>query len=385
VQTARYQDYPLVSIANGYAPIGHGSFDARDNHSTNPSFNGSYTKILNKLTLKVGGEYRIYMNNFSQPNITSFAFAPVTAFTTQCSGSGCSPVPATVAQGSPLAAFLLGAMDGNADTASGQYATGDFPIALSAKYAALYTQNDWKVNQRLTLNLGLRWDYSGSLRERYDRLSQFDLGARNITGTPGRYTFPNFDGNGPGRKDDSYKDFAPRVGFAYRPFGNTVIRSAYGISYDPVTGTGSGILGFGADGFRSLSFLRIRPNTGQFALLDVLDRPYTNAYAGGGTPIGKKPDDPGFLGYNAIAVPRREGGNPYMQQWNFTIEQRFAKDLDLQVGYVGSKGTHLLVNFTEIDSTNALPAGLLQQWRQTYQATSLNPANTRVANPFYVA
>ena len=247
------------------------------------------------------------------------------------------------------------------------------------------TQNDWKVSKRLTLNLGLRWDYSGSLRERYDRLSQFDLGALNITGTPGRYTFPNFKGNGPGRKDDSYKDFAPRVGFAYRPFNNTVVRSAYGISYDPVTGTGSGILGFGADGFRSLSFLRIRPNSGEFALLDVLDRPYTNAYAGGGAPLGKNPDDPGFLGYNAIAVPRKEGGNPYMQQWNFTIEQKLPLDIDLQVAYVGTKGTHLLVNFTEIDGTNALPAGLLEQWRQTYQATSVNPANTRVANPFYVA
>lgn len=385
VASARYGDYPLINIGSGYASIGHGSFDARDNHSTNPSINGSYTKIFNKFTFKAGGEYRIYMNNFSQPNITSFAFAPTTAFTTQCSGNGCAPVPATVAQGSSLAAFLIGAMDGSADTSNGQYATGDFPIALSAKYAALYTQNDWKVNNRLTINLGIRWDYGGSLRERYDRLSQFDLSARNITGTPGRYTFPNFDGNGAGRKDDSYKDFAPRVGFAYRPFNDMVIRSAYGISYDPVTGTGSGILGFGADGFRALSFLRIRPNSGQFALLDVLDRPYNNAHAGGGTPIGKNPDDPGFLGYNAIAVQRREGGNPYMQQWNFTIQKRLPKDIDFQVAYVGTKGTHLLVNFTEINGTNALAPALLEQWRSTFQATSANPANTRVANPFYVA
>lgn len=385
VATARYNDYPLISLGSGYAPIGHGSFDARNNHSTNPSTNGSFTKIMNKVTLKFGGEYRIYMNNFSQPNITSFAFAPATAMTTQCSGNGCAPVPGTVAQGSPLAAFLVGAMDGSADTASGQYATGDFPIALSAKYAALYTQNDWKVNQRLTLNLGLRWDYSGNLRERYDRLSQFDFSAKNITGTPGQYTFLNFNGNSAGRKNDSYKDFSPRVGFAYRPFADTVIRSAYGISYDPVTGTGSGILGFGADGFRALSFLRIRPNSGDFALLDVLDRPYNNAYAGGGTPLGKDPTNPGFLGYNAIAVQRQEGGIPYMQQWNFTLEHRLPKDIDLQVAYVGTKGTHLLVNFTEINGTNSLSPALLEQWRQNYQATGINPANTRVPNPFYVA
>jgi len=383
VRTARYQDYP--QIFSSFASIGHGSFDVRSNHSTNPSANGSYTKILNRLTIKVGGEYRIYMNNFSQPNIPGVAFTPSPQFTTQCSGNGCAPVATTQVQGSSFAAFLIGAMDGNADAANGQYATGDFPIALSAKYGALYTQNDWKVNNRLTINLGLRWDYSGSLRERYDRLSQFDFSKKNITGTPGRYTFPNFEGNGPGRKDDPYTDFGPRIGFAYRPFGKTVIRSAYGISYDPITGTGSGILGFGADGFRALAFSRIRPASGTFALLDVLERPYNNSYEGGGVPLGKNPDDPGYLGYNTIAVQRKEGGNPQVQQWNFTIERTLPHDIDLQVSYVGTKGTHLLVNFTEINGTNAIDPKLLEQWRQTFIATNANPANVRVSNPFYVA
>jgi outer membrane receptor protein involved in Fe transport len=384
VATARYFDYPRVTGAN-FSNIGHSSFDVRDNRSTNPSVNGSFTKVMNRLTMKFGGEYRIYLNNFSQPNIPSFAFTPNVNFTTRCSGAGCPPVPGNVAQGHSFAGFLTGAMDGAADTANGQYATGDFPIALSSKYLAFYTQSDWKVNSRLTINLGVRWDYGGSLKERYDRLSQFEFDRMNITGTPGRYTFPNFEGNGGGRKDDSYTDFAPRVGFAYRPFDKTVIRSAYGISFDPVTGTGSGILGFGADGFRALSFLRIRPNSGQFALLDVLDRPFNDAYAGGGTPLGPNPDDPGYLGYNAIAVQRREGGNPYMQQWNFTVERTLPADIDFQASYVGTKGTHLYVQFTEINGDNALNQDLLAEWRQRYIATSANPANVRVPNPFYVA
>jgi outer membrane receptor protein involved in Fe transport len=209
VASARYFDYPRITGAN-FPPIGHSSFDVRDNHSTNPSFNGSFTKVMNRLTMKFGGEYRVYLNNFSQPNIPSYAFTPAVSMTARCTGAGCPPVPGTVAQGHSFAAFLLGAMDGSADQANGQYAVSDFPIALSSKYLAFYTQNDWKVNNRLTVNLGLRWDYGGSLRERYDRLSQFEFDRMNITGTPGRYTFPNFDGNGPGRKDDSYTDFAPR-------------------------------------------------------------------------------------------------------------------------------------------------------------------------------
>ena len=263
VATARLQDYPRIFGAGNFASLGHLGFDVRNNHSTNPSVNGSYTKILNRLTMKFGGEFRAYLNNWHQPNVPAFAFGPRPQFTQQCSGNGCAPVPADQVQGANFAAFLIGAMDGDADATNGQYGTGDFPIALVAKYSGLYTQNDWKVNNRLTLNLGLRWDYAGQLRERYDRLSQFGINSLNITGTGAVIPFPNFDGNGPGRKDDTFADFGPRIGFAYRPVDNTVIRSAYGISYDPVTGTGSGILGFGADGFRALSFSRIRPATGR--------------------------------------------------------------------------------------------------------------------------
>lgn len=384
VRTAQVADFPSFSVGS-YRFLGHSAWTARDNHSTNPSLNGSYTKIMNRVTMKFGGEIRTYVNAFYQPNITSFAFASRPAFTQKCSGNGCAPIAGDQAQGNDLAAFLIGAMDGNADATNGQYGTGDFAIALWSRYIALYTQNDWKVNSRLTLNLGLRWDYGGSLRERHDRLSQFEFDKLNITGTRGRYTFVNYAGNGPGRKDDSYTDFGPRVGFAYRPFDKTVIRSAYGIMYDPVTGTGSGILGFGADGFRALSFLRIRPATGTYALLDVIDRPYNNGYAGGGVPLGKNPDDPGFLGYNTIAVQRMEGGNPYMQQWNLSVERALPKDIHLDISYVGTKGTHMYVQFTQINGNNALPASLLEQWRQTYATTGANPANVRVPNPFYVA
>jgi hypothetical protein len=379
IATSFLADYPQI---DGY-PIGHGGFTVRNNHTTNTSATAAYTKVLTKLTVKLGGEYRLLLNNFYQPNLPGFGFTPLTSFTTACSGNGCPPVPGSRAQGSALAAMLIGAMDGN--QGFGEYSTGDPAQAYSMRYYALYSQNTWKANQRLTVNLGLRWDFAGSLYERYNRLSQFEFQEDNITGTPGRYTFSGRDGNGRGRNDPLYRSFGPRVGLAYRPFDKTVIRTGYGICYDPISGTGSGTLGFGADGFRALAFMRVRPDSGPFDLLDVMARPFDDAYSGGGKTLGPNSDDPGFLGYNAIAVQRKQGGVPSIQQWNFTIERELPRKVHFQTSYVGSEGSHLLVQFYAINGDNSIPENLLQQWRNTYIATGVNPYYDRVPNPFYVA
>ena len=378
VATSFLSAYPQISSY----PLGYGGFVVRDNHTVNGSVIGSYTKVFSKVTIKFGGEFRQLLNNFYQPNLPGFGFNPLPEFTRECAGNGCAPVPGDRAQGHPLAAFLIGAMDGN--QGFGQYSTGDPAQAYRMRYAAIYTQNDWKISSRLTLNLGLRWDFAGSLHERFDRLSQFEFDKLNITGTRGRYTFSNFQGNGRGRNEPLYRSFGPRVGLAYRPFAKTVIRSGYGISYDPLSGTGSGTLGFGADGYRALAFMRIRPNAGPFDLLDVLDRPFNDAYSGGGRTLGKNPDDPAYLGFNSVAVQRRQGGVPSIQQWNFTIERQLPLSTDLQVSYVGSKGSHLLVNFYQLNNDNAIPEARLREWRNAYVATGSNPYNERVPNPFYV-
>ena len=105
------------------------------------------------------------------------------------------------------------------------------------------------MTRSLTVNLGLRWEYQGPLTERYDRLSQFNTTAQNITGTNGVYQFSGVGGTGRGQTDPDYRNWAPRVGFAWRLNDKTVMRSAYGITYDQITGVGSGAQGFGTDGF----------------------------------------------------------------------------------------------------------------------------------------
>lgn len=367
--------FPRIAVGGAYQQIGIGNFVLRDNHSSNYAFTGSYTKIAGNWTLKFGGEYRPLYTNFYQAFVPSFAFSP-NNFTTACSGPGCPTLAYNQAQGFVLADLLIGNLNGQ--VGGGQFTTGDPRLALRNVYLGGYTQNDWKVSRRLTINLGLRWEFQGPLSERYNRLSQFNTQALNATGTAGLYEFSGVNGNGRGQTDPDYRNWAPRVGFAWRLNDKSVIRSAYGISYDQITGVGSGAQGFGTDGFGNPAFQNIRPASGY----DILARPFNDSFSGGGTILGADPNNPGYLGYSVTALDRHQR-TPYIQQWNFTIERDLGKGTSMQVSYVGTKGTRMIVQQFPVNGTNAIPEGILNSARSEYIATGVNPLNALVANPFY--
>ncbi len=366
--------FPRV-VASGYPQIGLGNFILRDNHSSNYSVNANWTRILRKWTLKFGGEYRPIFNNYYQAYVPSFAFS-VGNFTRSCSGSDCPSVPYDRPEGATLADFLIGNLDGQ--LGSGQFTTGDPRMALKNTYLGFFSQNDWKATKKLTVNLGVRWDYQGPYTDRYNRLSQFARTLLNITGTPGRFVFSGHHGVSRGMMEPDYRNWGPRVGFAYRLTGQTVIRSAYGITYDQITGIGSGSNGFGITGYQFPAFIRIRPLNG----LDILERPFNNAFNGGGTIIGPYPDDPRFLGLNNVVATDRWQRTPYYQQWNFTIERR-VKRVNFTVGYVGGKGTRNVIESWRVNETNSVPEPVLMSFRDEWIRTGTNPATQLVPNPFY--
>lgn len=367
--------FPRIAVGGAYQQIGIGNFVLRDNHSSNYAFSGSYTKVANKWTFKVGAEYRPLYTNFYQAFVPSFAFSP-NNFTTRCSGPGCPVLPYNVSQGFALADLLIGNLSGQ--LGGGQFTTGDPRPALRNIYMGYYTQNDWKVTRNLTINLGLRWEYQGPLTERYDRLSQFNTNAQNITGTYGQYEFSNSGGNSRGQTDPDYRNWAPRVGLAWRVNEKTVIRSAYGISYDQITGVGSGAQGFGTDGFNSPAYQNVRPASGY----DILARPFNDSFSGGGTIIGPNPSDPRYLGFTVTALDRHQR-TPYVQQWNFTIERDLGHGTSLQTSYVGTKGTRMIIQQFPINGTNAIDPSILNSARNQLIATGVNPLDALVPNPFY--
>lgn len=365
--------FPRVNVT-GFPSMGIGSFVLRDNHSSNFSANGSWTKLLNKWTLKFGGEIRPLLSNFYQANIASMGFTSA-SMTNSCTGSGCAAVLYDRPEGFALADMLIGSM--NSSSSNGQFVAIDPEMALKNTYMGFYSQNDWKATRSLTVNLGVRWEYQGPTTDRYNRLSQFDLKALNITGTPGRFMFSGVNGVGRGMTDPDYRNWAPRVGLAWRLNDKTVVRTAYGISYNQITGIGSGSNGFGIAGFQSAAYIRTRPLSG----LDILERPFNDSFNGGGVIVGPNADSPQLLG-TTVVVTQRNWRTPYIQQWNFTLERKVA-NMNVSAAYVGTKGTRLVMQTWQVNGTNSVPESVLMGFRDTFIATGSNPASELIPNPMY--
>ena len=208
-------------------------------------------------------------------------------------------------------------------------------------YYAGFAQDDFKVSNNLVLNLGIRYSVDQPRKEKRNDTSNFSQTAIDPkTGTPGALVFASNCTNCNKRWADTwFKDFAPRIGFAYTPgnsAGKTVLRGGFAILYAPLqysdfggdTRTGyTANVGFGSDGFDPA-----------FSIDSGLP-----AYTTG---INL---DPGQFDNGNAASPRPFGnfikpsyGRPGMlNQWNLQVQQELAKDLIITIGYIGSSGAHL--------------------------------------------
>jgi hypothetical protein len=126
-----------------------------------------------------------------------------------------------------FASFLLGAVDSaNRETEGTMHGR--------RSYVALFAQDDWRVNEKLTLNYGLRWEQTGPWTEKNGNWANFDTSVVNpVTGRPGTLLFAE-DGSTSYEGDRDWSQFGPRVGLTYSPTQKLVARAAYGIFYQPI-------------------------------------------------------------------------------------------------------------------------------------------------------
>ena len=207
---------------------------------------------------------------------------------------------------------------------------------------AAYVQDDWKVSQRLTVNMGLRWDPWLPFSDLKHAISQFKPGEQSTlypTAPPG-YVFPGDRGVSATSLSSRLNNWAPRLGFAYDLLGNgkTSVRGGWGSFYSDV---------------RQQSLNNISSNQ-PFGLSLAVSQPtggLANPYADTGNPFPFTPPATsqarqGFkfiLPLTTLTEWDPNFRDAIVQQWNFSVQQQLFSDWILTVAYAGSAGNHLFI------------------------------------------
>jgi outer membrane receptor protein involved in Fe transport len=323
------------------------------------------TTVHGHHTINFGGEWKSERHNYGQTQTATGGYNFTSAFTAAnaLNGSG---------GGSAFASFLYGAVN------SGSVQEPAF-TASQQLYGAVYVNDVWQVTHRLTVNAGVRWELTGPWTERYNRISVFfpnaasplaattglplkgDVGLVATSMRPDR-TAVNSD----------YHEFSPRVGVAYMLTPSTVIRSGYGIFWLP-----EDVNLFASPDHDSINAISESMNTSLnngITPFNVLSNPFP----GGIIPAPQRNVDPNVALYgNGVLTQIPQNPLGYSQQWNFDIQKQFGPSFLVDLGYVGSKGTHLPI---QTQSVNYVPLQLVQQQVAAMGATAFLGTTQ---NPFF--
>ena len=208
---------------------------------------------------------------------------------------------------------------------------GQFDRGLRKWVAAGYAQDEYRISPRLTLNLGLRYEVNTPYVDTRNRMNAWAPGQQSkiYPNAPAGLLFPGDAGVPAGIAAVDYREFMPRVGLAWDPFGGnkTVVRAGYGIFYDGYTN------GVGGPLQAAISAL---PWTQAYQLAGPGFN-LANPYGGTATPFGGKT----FVAPATVLTVQSGMQPPYSQNWNLSIERTIATDYLLDLRYVGNKGTHL--------------------------------------------
>ncbi len=287
---------PTISIG-GYTGVGGGGGMLAE-PSGQVQFTDTLSKVIGRHTLKIGGEIRLARIDNIQPNQLTGNFA--------FNGNG---------TGNAFADFLIGYLSKSSAQVQTDY------LKTRGRSDALFVQDDFKLTRRLTLNLGLRWQYDPSFTSPLNQTASFN---------PYTLEWEQNGINAPaGAIDTHWREFAPRVGFAFNPWSGFVVRGGFGMTYPGYWGHGRA--GDAAASPNVLAPTQINPGT-YISDLPALVLPQVNA------PLAV------WQGSYATYTPRQQPVG-YVEQWNFTVEKQVGNTF-IQAAYTGSHGVHLPVQYS---------------------------------------
>ncbi|MFN3323335.1 MAG: carboxypeptidase regulatory-like domain-containing protein [Bryobacteraceae bacterium] len=329
------------SVPNQGTGAAMGGYDFIQFGMDNITTMGSMTKTFSRNTLKAGGEFRAIRFNTIQNNDNAVNFGFTPAFT-----QGPNPAQASAAAGVALASFLLGTGTGSI--------TPSPALSTQNLYYALYLQNDWRVTQTLTLNLGIRYDYETPRTERYNQLTNFDWNARPPLDAPGldlrgALAFVGTGGLPRYQANPDRNNISPRAGFAWRFLPRTVLRGGGGLFYGTTLGIGGNPGAFGISGYQATT--QMVGSLDGVTPFHTLRNPYPDGLI---SPTGNSLGAGTLLG-QGVAFTDRAIYVPYTTQWNLNIQHELPGSVLFDLGYAGSRG----VGFAQTRQFNQLPDSAL--------------------------
>ncbi len=371
--------FPIIAVDGGaYTQLSaNGGTRAATNYHTAMA---TLTRIAGSHSMKTGLEYRL----MRETGFNYGSVAPQFTFTQTFTRGPLDNSPiAPIGQG--LASMLFG-------IPTGGVINNNASRAEQSSYWGLYIQDDWRVTPKLTVNLGLRWEYERPITERYNRsIRGIDLQTPNPISaqalanyaanpipqvpvsafkTLGGLTFAGVGGHPAGLWTPEKNNFAPRAGIAYQFTPKTVVRAGYGIFYDVL---GVDRAGVNQGGFNQPTNLIPSLDNG-LTFVATLRNPFPNgievpagAAAGLRTFLGR-----GISGFNSKPL------NPYMQRWSLSVQRELPARIVADVAYVGNRGTRLGVD----RNLNPVPREYLSTSPVRDQQT-LDFLSRLVRNPFF--
>lgn len=314
-------EFPIIKVSQ---MIQLGSDPLSSDRNRSWVFSEALNVHLGRHTLKMGGDYRRQMYNFYEPGKLAGTYTFNPTFTS---------FPGKNGTGFGLADMLLGV------PASTDFDGADYTYRMNINSAGMYLQDDFKIRSNLTLNLGLRWEYNGPYSEANGQFGSFLPNLVNrTTGNLGEVAFAGRDGQPSHFSPNIYRNFLPRIGFAWRALPKTVFRGGYGIYRLPSIGYGTTgpVSQYGVD----QSFTSVDNNiTPFYTFASGVPARSFNVDAEG------RPNIPASLTRptsNVTALETRDR-TPYNQMWQFGIQRQVTDAWFIEVDYVGNKGTKLPV------------------------------------------
>lgn len=380
--SADIRRFPRLDFPGGtYQGTGFGGdYRPNDTHS----LNFTVQKAQGRHFIKSGMEFRAYREN-SRPlgNDQTGRFS----FDSTWTRGPLDNSPNSPAQlGQSFAAFLLGLPSG-----SNSLLNRPAGYAEQSTSWGFFLHDDWTVNSKLTLNIGLRWEFEGALTERFNRsVRGFDVNAaqpfeaqaranyaRNPTpeippeqfNASGGLTFAGVNGLPRGLYNTPKRDLMPRFGLAYKLDDKTVLRAGYGIFF--------GFLGQRRSDVIQSGFTRATPFNASddqgLTFSSTLSNPFPNGIL---EPLGAAQGAETFVG-QAITFFNEDPRMPYMQRWQFGIQRELPAGFVTELNYVGNRGTNIEIQ----RNLNVTPQRYLSR-SPVRDNQTINYLSANLPNPF---